>query len=202
MNKIKVTWIIRTDDITRTKITEACPDAEIRFTDKKSLTAEDLAEAEVVVGNLPRKWLSAAGKLRWLHLESAGAETYVKDENLDQDIILSNSTGAYGPAIAEHMLAGVLTMFKKLPAYRDNQTKRIWKDHGEVRSLAGSTVLVVGLGDIGREFAWRMKDLGCKVIGVKRTAGLCPDYVDELVLNDQIEEVLPEIGRASCRERV
>ena len=52
-------------------------------------------------------------------------------------------------------------------------------------------MLIVGLGDIGREFGWRMKALGCTVTGVKRTPGGCPDYVDRLVLMDQIEEELP-----------
>ena len=192
MNNINVTWIMKADEEVREQIVRSCPQATIHFADKKNLTAEDVEEAEVIVGNLPGQWLKEAVKLRWLHLESAGAEKYVHHPDLDPSVILSNSTGAYGPAIAEHMLAAVLTMYKKLPLYHENQKKRIWHDEGSVLSLAGSTVLVVGLGDIGREFAWRMKALGCKVIGVKRTAGLCPDYVDELVLNDQIDEVLPE----------
>ena len=51
------------------------------------------------------------------------------------------------------------------------------ENEGQVRSLKGSSVLIVGLGDIGREFGWRMKALGCTVTGVKRTPGGCPDYV-------------------------
>ena len=80
-----------------------------------------------------------------------------------QDVLLTNSTGAYGPAIAEHMLAGVLSIYKKLNLYRENQKLRVWKNEGKVRSLKGSSVLIVGLGDIGREFGWRMKALGCTV---------------------------------------
>ena len=49
------------------------------------------------------------------------------------------------------MLAGVLSIYKKLNLYRENQKLRVWKNEGQVRSLKGSSVLIVGLGDIGRE---------------------------------------------------
>ena len=113
------------------------------------LDEQRVADAEVVIGNLPKRWLPEARALRWLHLESAGAEQYAQDELLGEDVLLSNSTGAYGPAIAEHMLAGVLSIYKKLNLYRENQKLRVWKNEGQVRSLKGSSVLIVGLGDIG-----------------------------------------------------
>ena len=161
MEKVKVCWIIPTEASLQETIQAACPQAEIDFCERNELDEARLAEAEVVIGNLPNRWLPQAKALRWLHLESAGAEQYVKEEGLAQDVLLTNSTGAYGPAIAEHMLAGVLSIYKKLNLYRENQKLRVWKNEGKVRSLKGSSVLIVGLGDIGREFGWRMKALGC-----------------------------------------
>jgi len=67
-----------------------------------------------------------------------------------------------------------------------------WEDHGMVSSLAESTVLVVGLGDIGLSYARLVKAMGARVIGVKRRGGVCPEGVDELVLTDEIDRVLPE----------
>lgn len=192
MEQIKVCWLIPTEPSLRASIQAACPQAQIDFCERAELNEQRIAEAEVVIGNLPKRWLSEAKALRWLHLESAGAEQYAQEEKLAQDVLLTNSTGAYGPAIAEHMLAGVLSVYKKLNLYRENQKLRVWKNEGKVRSLKGSSVLIVGLGDIGREFGWRMKALGCTVTGVKRTPGACPDFVDRLVLMDQIEEELPK----------
>lgn len=54
-----------------------------------------------------------------------------------------------------------------------------WCDLGQVRSAWNSTVLVLGLGDIGGEFAKRAKALGARVIGVRRTGTDKPDFVDE-----------------------
>ena len=52
--------------------------------------------------------------------------------------------------------------------------------------------LVVGLGDIGLSYARLVKAMGAKVIGVKRRGGPCPAEVDELVLTDEIDRVLPQ----------
>ena len=51
------------------------------------------------------------------------------------------------------MMASLLSVYKNLPLYRDNQAARLWKCEGAVRSLRGEQVLVLGLGDIGKEFA-------------------------------------------------
>lgn len=51
----------------------------------------------------------------------------------------------------------------------------------------------MGLGDIGSCFARRVKALGAKVIGIKRRLGEKPDYVDELVSLDKLNEYLPKV---------
>lgn len=82
------------------------------------------------------------------------------------------------------MLGVLLSLCKKLHRYRDQQHRALWQPLGEVRAVAGMTVLVVGLGDIGREFARRVKAMGAFVIGVRRRGTEKPDYVDELRLTD------------------
>jgi phosphoglycerate dehydrogenase-like enzyme len=89
------------------------------------------------------------------------------------------------------MLAGVLTLSKRLHQYRDVQRTGAWKPLGRVKRIAGSVVVVVGLGAIGGEFARKMKALGAYVIGVRRTEAAKPDYADEVVLTAQLDEVLP-----------
>jgi phosphoglycerate dehydrogenase-like enzyme len=89
------------------------------------------------------------------------------------------------------MLAATLQIIKKLHLYRDEQNRGRWQGRGQVRSILGSTVLVLGLGDIGAEYAWRMKALGAYIIGVRRTARAKPASVDEMYLADRLDEVLP-----------
>ena len=89
------------------------------------------------------------------------------------------------------MLGMLLELFKKLHLYRDAQHLHQWKSLGRVRSIEGSTVLVLGMGDIGGEFARKVKALGATVIGVRRTDTRKPDYVDELYLTEELDRLLP-----------
>ena len=85
----------------------------------------------------------------------------------------------------------LLAMQKKLHLYRDSQNKHIWDEHGTVTSIADSTVLIFGMGDIGRHFAKMAHALGAYVIGVKKNPGNCPEYIDEPHLMKDCRELLP-----------
>ena len=175
------------------KIAEARgADCEFIFTTAGEVTEAQVAEANFIVGNPAPKWIRASEKLDVLQLFSAGADPYMKPGVLAAKTSLCNATGAYGQAVSEHAFALTMMLIKKLHLYRSSQIRRTWEDHGMVRSLKDATVLVVGLGDIGLCYAKLVKAMGARVIGVKRRAGVCPDGVDELVLTEEIDRVLPE----------
>ena len=111
------------------------------------------ASAEIIIGQYPPDKLNVAKKLRLLQLSFAGTDPYVKPGVLPGDVVLTNATGAYGLAISEYMVGAALTLGKKFHLYRDNMGRRSWQDRGGVISVAGSVVLIIGLGDIGGEFA-------------------------------------------------
>ena len=171
-------------------LAEKAPEAEFVYIPTKKVTAADLANVEVVVGNVAPGLLQQAPKLRWVQLNSAGADAYCRPGALPDGTLLTNATGAYGLALSEHMLAMLLAMMKKLYLYHDNQKRSEWKDEGPVTSVYGSTVLVVGLGDIGGQFAGRMKALGAHVIGMRRRSTAVPEYADEMGTMDRIDEYL------------
>ena len=85
-----------------------------------------------------------------------------------------------------------MAMQKKLYRYHDNQKQNLWHDEGEVTSIFNATILVVGLGDIGSNFARKVKALGAKVIAIKRRINAKPDYVDELGTLNNLAEYLPQ----------
>jgi phosphoglycerate dehydrogenase-like enzyme len=68
----------------------------------------------------------------------------------------------------------------------------LWHSEGFVRVVEGSTVLVIGWGDIGSTFGRKMKALGCRVIGVKRRVGACPGWADGLYGMEALDELLPQ----------
>lgn len=168
---------------------EAC---EIVFTTPAAATEEQIRAANFILGNVPPKKIGASENLDVLQLFSAGADPYMPKGVLAAKTALCNATGAYGQAVSEHAFAMTMMLIKKLHLYRSSQLACRWEDRGTVTSLAESTVLVVGLGDIGLSYARLVKAMGARVIGVKRRAGACPEGVDELVLTEEIDRVLPE----------
>ncbi|NLM27800.1 MAG: D-2-hydroxyacid dehydrogenase [Clostridiaceae bacterium] len=167
------------------------PSAEFIFISRNDIKKEMLENTDVIIGNPPIGLIKEAKELKWIHLGSAGADMYVNKGVLPSGTILTNSSGAYGLAVAEYMLAVLLELFYNLHLYRDNQNHSLWKDEGSARSIHGCVVLIIGLGDIGGEFAKRIKALGGYTIGIRRTKHLKPDYVDELYLTDQLDTLLP-----------
>ena len=166
---------------------------DIRFVEANEVAPADIEWAEVIVGNVPAPLLHEPGKLEFYQLCSSGADAYVAEGILDRRTILATCTGAYSQTVAEHALASTLVLQKNLHLYRDAQRRHEWTGMGRVGTMEGAVVLVVGLGEIGCYYARMAKALGAYVIGVKRRASEKPDYVDELYLTAQLDEVL---GRA------
>ena len=149
-------------------------------------------QATVILGNPTPEQLKMCDHLKLLQLQSAGADNYCLPDVLPEDVVLCNATGSYGLAIAEHMVGVTMMMAKKLHLYRDQQFAGVWRDLGAVMPITGSRVLVVGLGDIGTEYAIRMYMLGANITGVTRTVKEGPPFVDRMAVTAQLDELLPQ----------
>ena len=170
----------------RVWLEEAAPGETFIYKEGKA-EREDVQNADIILGNVSPKLISTGDKLKWLQTDSAGVDGYIHG-CLPKETVLTNATGAYGLAISEYMVAVWFELLKKLHLYRDVQRTGKWCDLGQVRSAWNSTVLVLGLGDIGGEFAKRAKALGARVIGVRRTGTDKPGFVDELIHTDKLDE--------------
>ncbi len=188
---MKIVILLPLEEYAIKKIEELTKDrCEIIYKSVETVATEDIFDADAILGNLPPKLLKDAKKLKWLQSSMAGTDAYLGGV-LPEGVKLTNVTGAFGLAISEHMVATVFTLYKKLHLYRDNQNRSQWLDRGTVKQIEGSTVLTVGLGDIGGNFAKKMKALGAYTIGVRRKDISKPDYIDELVLQNDLDKVLP-----------
>ena len=186
-----VTVLIPTQERHRRLLEASAPDFSFHYSSPEAVTQEELDHTDILIGNPPQGMLHGSPRLQWLQCNSAGVEPFLQPGVLHSKILLTNATGAYGLAISEHMLGMLLEIFKKLHLYRDAQHQHQWQSLGQVRSIEGSTVLVLGMGDIGGEFARRVKALGAHVIGVRRTDTRCPDYADEVHLTADLDQLLP-----------
>ena len=152
-----------------------------------------VAEAEVALG-FPREspdglaWLvRTAPQLRFVQCMYAGAGQQVGAARLTRDelerVAFASSSGVHAVPLAEWSMFGILALLKGLPRLLRDKRDRAWP-HYPVSELRGKTLLVVGLGAIGREVARLAEAFGMQVIGIKRTphgTAAGADRLDELV---------------------
>ena len=104
--------------------------------------------------------------LRYIQLTSAGFDRVPMDYIRDHGIEIHSARGVYSIPMAEFAVAGVLSLYKELGQFRDQQKERRWEKRRNLRELNGQTVLIVGCGSVGTECAKRFKAFGCRVAGV------------------------------------
>ena len=151
-------------------------------------------DAEVLCGYFPHRMLRQAESLRWLALPSAGADKYVGEGIYpNENVILTNSSGAFGKAIAEQLIMGTLMLLRNTLAYQNQQREKVWSRLGDLRFLYASTVAVLGTGNLGATFAGYAKTMGARVIGVNRSGNPAGNCFDEIY---PISELCSAVAKA------
>lgn len=150
-----------------------------------------LEGATVILGCPAPAIVGGLEGLKWLQTWSAGVDGYLKPGCFPEGAMLTSAVGAYGPSVSEHMFATLLALLKRLPQYRDDQKARRFQNRGVVKTLNGATVLVVGAGDIGTQFAALCGAMGAHTVGLKRRAAAPPPGLDEVHTIAELEDWLP-----------
>lgn len=169
------------------------PNWQFIYSSPKEIDLSILPNITIIIGNIPISLLKNAINLKWLQLNSAGAEEYLKEGVLPSHVILTNASGAYGTAVSEHMLALTFALTKNLHYYRDFQNQCLWKDYGKAFAISKSHTLVIGLGDIGTAFAKKMAALGSTVFAIKRNLTNKPEFIEHLYSLSKLERLLPSM---------
>ncbi|MES2171660.1 MAG: D-2-hydroxyacid dehydrogenase [Actinomycetota bacterium] len=139
--------------------------------------------------------LRAMPAVRWIHTTSAGVERFLVPELVERDdIVFTNSSGAHEGPMAEFVLAAVLAAAKRFPTHLANQRNHVWADgreHGRQRLVRGATVLILGPGKVGAEFAILAKAIGMRVLAVRRGTEPLPE-ADETGTPDDLMRMAAE----------
>ena len=130
--KKKILVTIPMEEKHKRKIATIASDAEVIYLTPDKAEKSIVQEAEIILGNVAVDAVRGSKNLKWIQLNSAGANQYTEEGVLLEGTILTNATGAYGLAIAEHMLGMVLCLQKKMYIYIENQKEHMWKDEGAV----------------------------------------------------------------------
>lgn len=150
-------------------------------------------DAEILVGDFNPANVKNFKNLELYISTWVGYDAFIKKGVLNDNTILVNAVDVHTEEVAEHMFAQMLMMVKKLHLYKDDQAMHKWTDEGKVKSISELTVTILGLGNIGNHLAKLCKAVGMYVIGVKRTINQKPDYIDELLPIDKLDEILPRV---------
>lgn len=168
------------------------PSAAWEYPRRSTITPEQLAAATIILGPPDPRDLVHAKNLRWLQSLWMGVDDYMAPGVLPETVTITACVGAFRQAVSEHMLATLLALCRKLPQCRDNQLKHQWVDVKKMRSIRGATVLVVGAGAIGGDFARLCKALGSYTVGLKRTVTGPIDGFDKLDTMEHLDQYLPQ----------
>ena len=152
-------------------------------------------DCEILFGHCSQRVIASAKNLKWFCCCWAGVDRFCKDELYQNpDCLLSNSSGAYGVTIAEHLIMVSLTLLRRQMEYTELIRNRGWDTlPGNIRSLYGCRITVLGTGDIGTQFARRARAFSpAKIVGVRRSAKPGDPAFDEIRANAELDAILPE----------
>lgn len=133
---------------------------------------------------------SSDSTMRWMHFISAGHEGF-DSVGLPPGVVSTYAAGGAAPAVAEHAMALLLALGRRLPEVFAQATAQRWDRALAVRatSLEGQTMAIVGFGHIGRELAKRARGFGMRLITLSRV--IRPDpLVDESLTLAELHSVL------------
>lgn len=127
--------------------------------------------------------------LRWVHSSAAGPDTLLTEEFVASEIVLTSAAGNGAVPLAEHALMLMLMLQSRARLWLQAQDRHEWDRHTHPE-IAGTTVGIVGLGNVGRDLARKASACHMTVLGLVRRPRTSPvPYVDELFTNDQVGEL-------------
>jgi phosphoglycerate dehydrogenase-like enzyme len=158
-----------------------------------------IGEADVV--SVSMMWhnelIDRTDRLRFIQSISAGIDQYDREKLTARGIRLANAGGVNANAVAQHAMALILALARRLPEARDNQAKRVWR--GMISDLAQredelgrKTLLIVGLGRIGGTLAHLAKAFGMRVVATRRDPSAGAGAADAVHGIDELGGLLGE----------
>ena len=172
--------------------------ASFELRDLDALAAR-LPEADVLVisGLWRDSLLEHAGRLRFIQSIGAGTDQFPRDELAKRGIRLASAAGVNARAVAEHAMALILALARRLPEARDNQAKRVWRQMiGDLLlredELGGKTLVLVGLGQIGGRLAQLAKAFDMRVVALRQNPAAGPGAADSVHATSDFKKLLPE----------
>ena len=149
---------------------------ELILTANKEADQTLKVEADIAFGQPPIESIMRSPEIRWIHLDSAGYEKYDNKETrsalISRGVLLTTSSTVFSEPCAEHLLAMMISLARRLPQAYGSQTNDrswpMWKLREESFLLTGQTALILGFGAIARRLAELLAPFRMNLIAVRR----------------------------------
>ena len=189
--------IVRNIALSPREIQALMPGVEVIDVRSEAEAVANAKGADAIIGYCSERVIVAAEDAIWVQIRGAGAERCVTvDRIANGSIVLTNMQKMSSPVIAEHVIAMTLSLARSIPQFAKTMPSGEWRRTTEItdsmRSIAGKTMLVVGLGGIGTEVARRAAALDMRVIGTRRSSREGPEFVDYVGLSHELFELAAE----------
>jgi phosphoglycerate dehydrogenase-like enzyme len=176
------------------------PQVEIVQRDSYEGIEDHLRDAEIIFTiSLRPEQFGVARNLRWIHAPTAAVHQFLFPELVNSNVILTNSTEVHGPVVAEHVIALIFALAKKIPQAAVLQQKHVWgkeamwREAYIPREVAGATLGLIGVGSIGRRVAPMASALGMRVIAVREHIEKgAPEGVEAVFAPSELDKLLSQ----------
>ena len=182
------------------RLREDFPGLQVLVRDNYDSVHEDLRDAEVLFTiSLRADQFAAAHSVRWIHAPTAAVHQFLFPELIGSDVVLTNSREVHGPVVAEHVIALMFALARKIPQSVVMQQNKVW-GQGEIwrevwhpGEIAGATLGLIGVGSIGGRVAKMASALGMRVIAVREHVEKgSPEGVEAVYAPSAIDEMLKQ----------
>ena len=196
------------------KLRETFPQLEVVALDNYDGAESHLRDADMAFTiSLRPDQFAVARKLRWIHAPSAAVHQLLFPEMINSDVVITNSREVHGPVVAEHVIAMVYALARKIPQATRLQVQQrwgqqeIWEEGPRPREVTGATLGLIGIGGIGRTVARLASAVGMRVIASRENVNqpkpegisevFPPTALDELLCQSDFVVVAPPLTPAT-----
>jgi len=151
----------------------------------------------VLYGPLTEKNFPKADSLRWVQLNSTGADAMLYEAFIKSGIKLTTLGGAITDTVAEHALVLLFALARNVHLQRDLQRERIWRPLTGTE-IGGMKLGILGFGRIGRAIAARAHGFGMEIMAVDANPVNKPDFVRTLWGLDRVPDLLRQSNALVC----
>jgi D-2-hydroxyacid dehydrogenase (NADP+) len=179
-----------------TAVKRRWPEMRVVHLDTYDVLPAELPDTDIFVGfNLLPKQISAARKLKWIHVTSAGVAQLMRPDVKTAGLTITNSRGIHTIPMAEHTMGAMLALARKFQETVHFQDATQWAQEPiwQLRpsELHGTTLLIVGFGAIGIEIARRARAFGMHVEAVTRSGRGDATLTDRIYPASELLQALP-----------